>query len=178
MNSRVIIGVFDKHNAAGNAISALREASFKPESLSTLAADTDEYHAITAQLQVRQVDKSMMIFGIIGASIGAVVALYALLVIPGFQPSRPLTAALMGSFLGFLAGALAGVLIDWDRAHYRSCVFEGRPATGQVLIAVNVQDREERNKAVTIMEECGALEIYNRLAPRTSARSRQAKASS
>ena len=106
---------------------------------------------------------------VIGGSAGGVLGGFAgwlisigVLSIPGAGPllaAGPLFAALSGAALGVAAGGLSGALAGLGFPEYEAKLYAGKLRDGNILIAVHVENPQERIVARQIFERAQAHDI-------------------
>jgi hypothetical protein len=82
--------------------------------------------------------------------------------IPGIGPflaAGPIMAALSGAAIGGAVGGLAGGLIGLGIPEYEAKQYETKLLSGNILIAVHIDDAEEATLVRQIMEEEQAEDI-------------------
>lgn len=100
-----------------------------------------------------------------GAVIGAVggwLAGVGALAIPGIGPfiaAGPIMAALSGAAVGGAVGGLTGALIGIGIPEYEAKRYEGRLKSGNILISVRSQDRDDTDRIKGIFEAAEAQDI-------------------
>jgi hypothetical protein len=103
--------------------------------------------------------------GVAGMGVGAVLGWLAgigTLAIPGVGPfiaAGPIMAALGGAALGGATGGLLGALVGLGIPEYEAKLYEGRLRSGNILISVHTDDRDEVKRAKKILETGGAEDI-------------------
>jgi hypothetical protein len=100
-----------------------------------------------------------------GGAVGGVLGLLAgigALAIPGVGPfiaAGPILAALSGGAVGAAVGGLTGTLIGLGIPELEARVYEGHLKSGNILIAVYAEDRDEVRRAKEILQDGGADDV-------------------
>lgn len=99
--------------------------------------------------------------GVVGGLVGLLAGI-GLLAIPGVGPfiaAGPIMAALSGAAIGATAGGLGGMLIGLGIPEYEAKRYEGKIASGNVLLAVHADDGDDVQAVKDIFREAGAQDI-------------------
>jgi len=99
--------------------------------------------------------------GIVGGALGWLAGI-GTLAIPGVGPfiaAGPILAALSGAAVGATVGGLTGGLIGAGIPEYEVKRYEGKLASGNILISTHCATREEAKRARDIFERAGAEDI-------------------
>lgn len=99
--------------------------------------------------------------GIVGGALGWLAGI-GTLAIPGVGPfiaAGPILAALSGAAVGATVGGLAGALIGAGIPEYEVKRYEGKLASGNILISVHCGTREECKRVRDIFEGAGAEDV-------------------
>lgn len=153
-----VVGVFDDHYKAEEAITELIAAGFSTRELGTIVRDPkiplgeDEKAEAYGEASIERTATGAVTGAIIGTALGAVSSL----IIPGFGPvilTGMLVMAAAGGFAGGFAGLVSSMqLTDTEKHYYHQEVLRGK-----TLVAVNAGDRY--SEAVAILESCGARDV-------------------
>jgi hypothetical protein len=167
MASKVVIGIFDDYDAAGNVIDGLKTAGFTAEQISILGKDVEDMRSVTSHvLETEKPDKFVKNMTIGGAVGGLLIGL-ASAVIPGIGSllvAGPIMAAISGAAAGTYIGFLAGVLAHFDVPEYQAKIYESHLEGGKILVAVHTEVPEERFKAEQVMDRHGAIVVDTKAA--------------
>lgn len=162
---RVVIGVFDDYGVTEKVIDELERQRFAHDQISVLGSSQKHASTLSADVHPEHVPENLAKFTAAGAVGGGLVGL-ASFTIPGIGPvlaSGPLLAALSGaaagSYVGFLAGALARMDIDEKEAQ----TYETHLTQGRNLLGVNVADEQEEATALKVFDKLGAMNIHERV---------------
>jgi len=99
--------------------------------------------------------------GILGGTIGLLAGIGAL-AIPGLGPfvaAGPLMAALSGAAAGATTGGIVGALVGMGIPEIEAKHYEGKVRGGNILIAVHVESREQRNQVEDLLKRGGARDV-------------------
>ena len=166
MTSKIVIGVFDDISGAGEAVEALKESAISMENISIVGKDIDDLRPVTSRVVDHHVDPTVTKMTIGGAAAGLLVGL-ASMAIPGVGALfvvGPIMAAISGAAAGTYIGFLAGALAHFDVPQYEAEIYESQLTAGKVLVAVHTEIAEERVKAEQIMDQFGAIEVDTKAA--------------
>ena len=164
--ARAVAGLFSSAEDAQKAIVALKAEGFREDQLGIILADTSaatEGHTHTGEglhlvkdihtpVSATESHEATAAGGILGGSIGALLAATGALVIPGAGPfiAGGILATVFGGVIGALAGAFVGLgFTNEEAAYYEAEVHAGRP-----LVTVKAEGRED--DAARILRACGA----------------------
>jgi hypothetical protein len=99
--------------------------------------------------------------GILGGTIGLLAGVGAL-AIPGLGPfiaAGPLMAALSGAAAGATTGGIVGALVGLGIPEIEAKHYEGKVRGGNILVAVHVESREQRNRVEDLLKRGGARDV-------------------
>jgi len=99
--------------------------------------------------------------GIVGGALGWLAGI-GTLAIPGVGPfiaAGPILAALGGAAVGATVGGLTGALIGLGIPEYEVKRYEGKIASGNILISVHCGTREEARRVKDIFQGAGAEDV-------------------
>jgi uncharacterized membrane protein len=98
---------------------------------------------------------------VLGGTLGWLAGIGAL-AIPGLGPfiaAGPIVAALSGAAVGAAVGGLTGALVGMGIPEYEAKRYEGKLKSGNILISVHSEDRDQVTAAKEIFEQEGAEDI-------------------
>ena len=158
MNDRIASAVFDSRDEAERALSELRSAGIREESISIVGrseettgsatTDTDRDDLIERDGTGDEATKDVVKGAAVGAGAGALLGIAAL-AIPGVGPlvaagaiaaSAIPTAAAVGAGAGLAAGSIAGLLSDHGVDEDDSRYYEDRIHQGGIFVSVRADD--------------------------------------
>jgi outer membrane lipoprotein SlyB len=164
--TRVVTGLFTSSAQAQNAIEALKTAGFTNDEIGVVIADRTQMpiepeHDSTGLHVVRDLHtpvsateshEATAAGGILGGTIGALMAATGALVIPGAGPfiAGGILATIAGGAIGALAGAFVGLGFTREEAEY----YEREVQAGRTLVTVQADGREL--EATSILVDWGA----------------------
>jgi len=166
-----VVGVYHEREQAREAIEALKDAGFAPDSISILSPDkqaTQEMAEETGTHAGSGAATGALAGGLLGGVGGWLLGIGAL-AIPGIGPfiaagafASALGGAAIGAGVGAIAGALAGMGVPNDEAEY----YEGEVKSGRTLVAVRADGRYD--EAQRILRLHGAYDIESKNAAMTT----------
>ncbi|HHX87088.1 MAG TPA: hypothetical protein GX693_02785 [Firmicutes bacterium] len=150
--SKVVIGVFDEHDAAESAIRELKSQGFDRE-ISMVARDSEE---TGGGMGGQDLTTGTVTGGTLGGLAGLLAGAGALL-IPGIGPivaAGPLAAGLTG----VVTGGVAGGLIDYGIPEARGEYYEDQLRRGSILVTLK-SSAEKVDLAASILRNNGAQDV-------------------
>ncbi len=161
----LVTATFKTRSAAEDALRSLEAAGITEEQISVVITDATRGKSFNMESHSR-VDEGAAggatAGGVIGAVLGAVAAA-GTLVVPGLN--LVVTGALVGSLAGLAAGAatggLLGALVGAGMTEHEAKIYEDEIKNGNVLLAVDAADGEQKKSVRNILEQADA---YNLLA--------------
>jgi uncharacterized protein (TIGR02271 family) len=167
-----VVGVFHERDDARQAIEALKDAGFAPDTISILSPDkqaTQDMAEETGTHAGSGAATGAVAGGLLGGLGGWLVGIGAL-AIPGVGPfiaagafATALGGAAIGAGVGAVAGALVGMGVPKEEAEY----YEGEVKSGRTLLTVRADGRYD--EAQRILRQHGAYDIESRDASATPA---------
>lgn len=153
LQARTVIGVFDRHEQAQQALEALRSAGFSADDLSFVRqGEVPEMNA-----EQTEANAGVATGLATGAVVGGAIGLLAL-AIPGIGPLLavgPLVGALVGGAVGGLAGSFIGLGVPTEDARdYESAV-----RNGAAVVTAKVVGLEASNTASRLLDQHGARQV-------------------
>jgi uncharacterized membrane protein len=160
-----VIGVCKTVDQATRIVTRLKSAGFADNDISVIMPDTrgtrDFAHAQSTKAPEGAATGATA-GGIAGGVLGLLAGIGAL-AIPGLGPliaAGPILAALSGAAVGAAAGGIAGGLIGLGIPEYEAKRYEGKIKSGNILLAVHIENGDEKDWAKNILTEEGAEDIY------------------
>ncbi len=160
-----VVGVFHEREQAREAIEALKDNGFAPETISILSPDkqaTQDMAEDTGTHAGSAAATGAVAGGILGGLGGWLLGIGAL-AIPGVGPfiaagafASALGGAAIGAGVGAIAGALAGMGVPKEEAEY----YEGEVKSGRTLVAVRADGRYA--EAQRLLRQHGAYDIESK----------------
>jgi hypothetical protein len=99
--------------------------------------------------------------GLLGGALGWLAGIGALS-IPGLGPfvaAGPIMAALSGAAVGAAAGGLTGALVGLGMPELEAKRYQGKIESGNILVSVHTQVRDQRLRARDVFKRAGAGDI-------------------
>ncbi len=163
-NDHHVIGIFDNHQKAQNALESVVNTGVDAENLSLLVSQDGRQHHFEVNPDKSKTAEGAGYGAVLGGLIGGLGALAAGVVsvtVPGaILVSGPLAVALAsgaaGAAVGGLAGGLVGVGIPADEVN----LIETELGKGSIVVAVHSVDSDSADTAKDIFEKSGALRVH------------------
>jgi len=160
-----VVGVFHDRDHARDAIDALKNDGFNPDTISILSPDKQATQDIAEETGTHAgtgAATGAIAGGILGGLGGWLLGIGAL-AIPGIGPfiaagafASALGGAALGAGVGAIAGALVGMGVPEEDAEY----YEGEAKAGRTLVTVRAPERYD--DAQRILRDGGAYDIESR----------------
>jgi len=153
-----VVGVFDDHYKAEEAVTELIAAGFSTQELGTVVRDPkvplgeDEKAEAYREASIERTATGAVSGAFIGGALGAVTAL----LIPGFGAVL-VTGILVGAAAGGFAGGFAGLISSMQLTDEEKHYYHQEVVRGKALVVVNAGDRVP--EAAAILERCGARNV-------------------
>lgn len=160
----VVYGLYDTRTELEGAITALRNAGFRPTDISVVGAEPRGTHDLAHELNTKAPEGAAAGGGT-GAVIGGVLGWLAgvgVLTIPGLGPflaAGPIVAALAGIGAGGAVGGMVGALVGIGIPEVEAKRYEGRIRSGRILCSVHCDDGEWAKRAKELMKNSGAKDL-------------------
>lgn len=163
-SNKTVIGIVDTETQADRIVASLQGSGFSTNDISVLLPDrrgtrdfAHEHNTKAPEGAVAGVAGGSVVGGTLGllAGIGA-------LAIPGLGPfiaAGPLMAALSGAAVGGAVGGVAGALIGMGIPELEAKKYEGKLRSGNILIAIHVDNSDEQDRAKEILKRENAHDI-------------------
>ena len=153
-----VVGVFDDHYKADEAVTELIAAGFSTKEIGAVVRDPkvklgeDEKAEAYGEASVERTATGAVSGAILGGVLGAITSL----LVPGFG-AVILTGVLVGAAAGGFGGGFAGLISSMQLTDEEKHRFHQEVIRGKTLVAVNAGDRY--SEAVAILESCGARDV-------------------
>lgn len=163
-SNKAVVGLVNSRAEADNVVSALQSAGFSRNDISALFPDKEGTRDFAVEKNTKAPEGAAAgagAGGAIGGTLGLLAGIGAL-AIPGLGPfiaAGPLMAALSGAAAGAALGGLTGALVGMGIPELEAKAYEGKITAGQILIAVHVEDKAQRERAKSILEKSGAKDV-------------------
>jgi hypothetical protein len=163
-SNKTVIGIVDTETQADRVVAALQGSGFSTNDVSVLLPDrrgtrdfAHEHNTKAPEGAVAGVAGG----GVIGGTIGLLAGIGAL-AIPGLGPfiaAGPLMAALSGAAAGAAVGGVTGALIGMGIPEFEAKKYESKLRSGNILIAVHVDNSDEQDRAREILKRENAHDV-------------------
>ncbi len=163
-STKAVIGLVSTQAQAESIVSQLQSAGFSTNDISALFADKSGTRDFAHEKNTKAPEGAVAgagAGGAIGGTLGLLAGIGAL-AIPGLGPfiaAGPIMAALSGAAAGAAVGGIAGALVGMGIPEVEAKQYEGKIKSGNILLSVHVDDRDERSRAKKILEKSGAVDI-------------------
>jgi hypothetical protein len=164
MSKKAVFCTVNSESQASSIVEALRQAGFSNDDISALFPDKHGTRDFAHEQQTKAPEGASA-----GASTGAVLggvlgwlAGIGSLAIPGVGPliaAGPIMGLLSGAAMGGAVGGIAGGLIGYGMPELEAKRYEGKVQSGNILLSVHTEDRDEVKRAKEIFKQHGADDI-------------------
>src|SRR4051812_12915871 len=164
--NRVVIGIVDGQIQAENIVQRLGEQGFANADISAIFPDKHGTRDFAHEHNTKAPEGAVVggtSGGVIGGTIGLLAGIGAL-AIPGLGPfiaAGPLMATLSGAAAGAAVGGLAGALVGLGIPEIEAKAYEGKLRSGNLLLAVHVDDGDHESRAKEVLRREGAHDIVS-----------------
>ena len=162
--SKSVVGIVNDRGQAEAAVSNLQTAGIPPASVSILLPDKRGTKDFAHEHNTKAPEGAVAgagAGGLLGGTLGLLAGI-GTLAIPGLGPliaAGPLMAALSGSAAGAAVGGVTGALIGLGIPELEAKRYEGKLSGGNILVAVHVENGDERKAAEAALKRSGAEDI-------------------
>lgn len=159
-----VYGIATSEVQADSILHALQHSGFSSDDVSVLFPDQGSSRDFVHRQATKTPEGATAgasTGGIAGGALGWLAGIGALS-IPGLGPfiaAGPIMGALSGAAVGAAIGGLTGALVGLGIPEYEAKRVEGKVRSGNILISIHTQDREERRVARDILERSGAEDV-------------------
>ena len=164
MSKTSVFGIVKSHSQAEQIVEDLQQAGFPASEISVLLPDNEGKHDI-GHVKATKAPEGATTGATTGGVTGGVLGLLAgvgALAIPGVGPfiaAGPIMAALSGTAIGATTGGVVGGLIGLGIPEIEAKRYEGKLRSGNYLMAVDVADGNQKDRAKEIFKNAGAEDI-------------------
>ena len=164
MSKSQVFGIVKSETQAETLVEELQAAGFPASEMSILLPDKEGRHDI-GHVKATKAPEGATTGATTGGVLGGVLGLLAgvgALAIPGVGPfiaAGPIMAALSGAAIGGTTGGIVGGLVGLGIPEIEAKRYEDKLRTGNYLIAVGVEDGDEKDRAQEIFKNVGAEDI-------------------
>jgi len=151
------LGVFDNVDAAKQAVEALRQSGFSPDSITVITANEAYASEFDEQLKDQyapgsQTNKALQNAGLTSLAVGAAA------VGAGLVTSAGTAVMLVGAASGFaLAGTFAAVMMTRGAEGELADYYDQAVVQGRILVGTETESDELRSKAHDVLEVAGSI---------------------
>jgi hypothetical protein len=177
MSKTSVFGIVKSHSQAEQIVQDLQEAGFPASEISVLLPDKEGKHDI-GHVKATKAPEGATAGAATGGVTGGVLGLLAgigALTIPGVGPfiaAGPIMAALSGAAIGGTTGGVVGGLVGMGMPEIEAKRYEGKLRSGNYLIAIDVPDGKQKDRAKEIFKNAGAEDISTLSMSKTAAEAR------
>jgi hypothetical protein len=177
MSKTSVFGIVKTHSQAEQIVESLQSAGFAASEISVLLPDNEGKHDI-GHVKATKAPEGATAGAATGGVTGGVLGLLAgigALAIPGVGPfiaAGPIMAALSGAAIGATTGGVVGGLVGMGMPEIEAKRYEDKLRSGNYLIAVDVADGNQKNRAKEIFKNAGAEDISTLSMSKTPAEAR------
>ena len=164
MSKTSVFGIVKSHSQAEQIVEDLQETGFPVSEISVLLPDNEGKHDI-GHVKATKAPEGATAGAATGGVTGGVLGLLAgigALAIPGVGPfiaAGPIMAALSGAAIGGTTGGVVGGLVGMGMPEIEAKRYEGKLRSGNYLIAVDVPNGKQKDRAKEIFKNAGAEDI-------------------
>jgi hypothetical protein len=161
---KAIMCIVPTRAKAGAIVQRLTSSMFPAEDISILLPDRKGTRDFAHELGTKAPEGAVTgvaVGGVAGGTLGLLAGL-GLLVIPGVGPLLavgPLFAALSGAAVGATGGGVVGSLVGLGLPEVQAKKYEGKIASGNILISAHCETDEQNKFAKNVFKEAGATDI-------------------
>ena len=177
MSKTSVFCIVKTHSQAEQIVEDLQEAGFPVSEISVLLPDKEGKHDI-GHVKATKAPEGATAGAATGGVTGGVLGLLAgigALAIPGVGPfiaAGPIMAALSGAAIGGTTGGVVGGLVGMGMPEIEAKRYENKLRSGNYLIAVDVADGNQKDRAKEIFKNAGAEDISTLSMSKTPAEAR------
>jgi hypothetical protein len=164
MSKSSVICITKTESQAISIVNQLQAANFSNNDISVLLPDKSGTKDFAHEQHTKAPEGATtggVTGGVLGGALGWLVGIGAL-AIPGVGPfiaAGPIMAALGGAAVGGAVGGITGALIGLGIPEYEAKRYEGKIKSGNVLISVHTENRDQISRAKDIFKNAGAEDI-------------------
>ena len=164
MSDKAVFCIAQSEGQAVNIVEAARADGFSSDDISVLFPDKQGTRDFAHEQHTKAPEGATagaVGGGALGAAAGYLVGIGAL-AIPGLGPfvaAGPIMAALGGAAAGAATGGLTGLLVGYGMPEYEAKRYEGKVNSGNILLSVHTDDKDEVKRAKEIFKQNRAEDI-------------------
>jgi hypothetical protein len=159
-----VYGIATTEGQADRIVRELQALGFSNDDISVLFPDTRGSRDLGHEKHTKAPEGAATgagTGGLVGGALGWLAGI-GTLAIPGVGPfiaAGPILAALSGAAVGATVGGLTGALIGLGIPEYEAKRYEGKLASGNILISVHCTSRDECRRARETFDRAGAEDV-------------------
>ena len=163
---RAVMGIVPNQNQAEYVVGQLQHAGLSNNDISVVFPDQQRSRDFVASHDTSAPEGAFAgagAGGLVGGTLGVLVGIGAL-AIPGLGPliaAGPLLATLSGAAAGATLGGVTGALVGLGIPEIEAKRYEGKLRSGNVLVAVHTEDREQQELAERIYKMARAENVFS-----------------
>jgi hypothetical protein len=163
-SNKTVIGIVDTETQADRVVASLQGSGFSTNDISALLPDRRGTRDFAHEHNTKAPEGAVaggVGGGVIGGTLGLLAGIGAL-AIPGLGPfiaAGPLMATLSGAAAGAAVGGVAGALVGMGIPELEAKKYEGKLRSGNILLAVHVDNSDEQDRAKEILKRENAHDI-------------------
>lgn len=164
IQKRAVLGIVATTEEAEHVVTELKRQGFLDDDISVLLPDKKGTRDF-AHVQHTKAPEGAVAGGSVGGVLGGALGLLAgigALAIPGLGPfiaAGPIMAALSVAAAGAAVGGVTGALIGFGVPEIEAKNYEGKVKGGNILLAVHVENADERTSVKNILLYCAATHV-------------------
>ena len=164
MSDKAVFCIVNTEPQASSIVEDLKRAGFSNDDISALFPDKHSSRDFAHEQGTKAPEGAATGAGT-GAVLGGVLGWLAgigSLAIPGVGPfiaAGPIMGLLSGAAVGGTAGGLVGALIGYGMPELEAKRYEGKVKSGNILLSVHTEDRDEVKRAKEIFKQHRAEDI-------------------
>ncbi len=162
--NKSVIATVDSQARAERIVVSLQSAGVAPSDISAIFPDQRGSRDFALEQNTKAPEGAVTGVasgGVLGGTLGLLAGIGAL-AIPGLGPfiaAGPLMAALSGAAAGGAVGGVVGALIGLGIPEVEAKKYESKLRSGNIVIAVHVDDRDEQKRVEDILKHEGAVDV-------------------
>jgi len=167
MSYGLVVGYFDDREHADQAIEALRNRKLEAKAIAAEQEKSSEFRNPVKSQELSMPIRIVVAATLIGAIFGGLAGFISMWLQAGFAnflAMGPLLAAISGAAAGGIVGLMLGASVHFDTTSSDASTSSAQTDTGQKLISLEVENKEDLSVAEAIMQERGASEVHTKLA--------------
>ena len=167
---RTVLGLFDTHNDAEQAIRGLEQAGFSRDLIGVATQSANRSTSVGGTASTTE--QSAGAGAVTGTAIGGLLGLLAglgTITIPGIGPiatagtlATVLGSTALGAGIGAATGGLIGALVGMGIPEEEAHVYAEGLKRGGVLVSVQTTNAQEAERAVSVLRRYNAVDIDKR----------------